>query len=347
MAETDLFFRIKAGQEILARHGLPARNLFSFTFPDHPDIDAAWLFEVGAAALYARGGFPAVVIAKTAVLLGAFALAFALCRRRGASPAAAALALGAAAFVGRERFVERPHVVSLLGMVGVLLAIDLLIGRAGKRGARVAMVTFAGVAVWANLHAGAFIAPVLLACAAAGARLDRDRSGASVRLGLLALAAVGALFATPIGFGLLRYLQLHIVLPALHPVDEFRSPSWLSDPALFVYAAVFLAACTLAWRRFRWTEVLPVLAVALPAPRAGPGSRGPGVVPGVAARRRAAGRSRSGPVSPPPAAPLLAVVLAAAGARPRARCPVLVRDPVPAVGVSALLVGMAGGPRIA
>src|SRR5580765_927714 len=92
MAESDLFFRIKSGQEILARHGLPGRNLFSFTYPDYPDVDAAWLFEVGAAALYGRGGFPAIVVAKTAVLLAAFALAFWLCRRRGAGPAAAAFA---------------------------------------------------------------------------------------------------------------------------------------------------------------------------------------------------------------------------------------------------------------
>src|SRR5678810_12892 len=93
MAESDLFFRIKAGQEILTQHRLPGRNLFSFTYPDYPDVDAAWLFEVGAAALYGRGGFAAVVIAKAVVLTAAFALAFALCRRRGAGPAAAAFAL--------------------------------------------------------------------------------------------------------------------------------------------------------------------------------------------------------------------------------------------------------------
>ncbi len=220
---------------------------------------------------------------------------------------------------------ERPHVLSLLGIVGLLLAIDLLIGWAGRRGARVALVTFAGVALWANLHAGAFIAPVLLACAAAGARLDRDRSGAPIRLGLAALAAAGALFATPIGFGLLRYLRLHIVLPALHPVDEFRSPSWLSDPALFVYVAAFLAAGALGWRRFRWSEVLPVLAVALLAART----------------------IRFGADFALAAAPLLAVGLTAAGERLRARWPVLVSDPVPSVGVAALLAGMAGAPRIA
>src|SRR5438132_942650 len=113
MAESDLFFRIKAGQEILARHGLPGRNLFSFTYPDAPGVDAAWLFEVGAAAR---------------------------------------------------------------------------------------------------------------------------------RLALAAVVAAAALFATPIGFGLLRYLRLHLSLPALHPVDEFRSPTWLSDAALYVYGAAIIAS---------------------------------------------------------------------------------------------------------
>ena len=49
----------------VARHALPGRNLYSFTYPDHPDVDTAWLFEVGVAALYARGGFEAIVVAKT------------------------------------------------------------------------------------------------------------------------------------------------------------------------------------------------------------------------------------------------------------------------------------------
>jgi len=135
MAESDLFFRIKAGQEILTQHRLPGRNLFSFTYPDYPDVDAAWLFEVGAAALYGRGEFAAVVIAKAVVLTAAFALAFALCRRRGAGAAAAAFALAAAVLVGRERFVERPHIVSLLGAVGVLVAIDALAAQTGRRAA--------------------------------------------------------------------------------------------------------------------------------------------------------------------------------------------------------------------
>jgi tetratricopeptide (TPR) repeat protein len=325
MAESDLFFRIKAGQEILTTHGLPGRNLFSFTYPDYPDVDAAWLFEVGAAALYARGGFPAVVMAKTVVLLAAFALAFRLCRRRGAGPAASALALAAAAFVGRDRFVERPHVVSLLGAVAVLGAIDALAAAPRRRAWIVAFALCAGVALWANLHAGAFVAPALLALAAAGAALDRDPAWR--RLAVAAVGASAALLATPIGLGLLRYLRLHLTLPALHPVDEFRRPTWLSDPALYVFAAA-LAACLLLVRRrgrgLSWRQALPPLAVMAVA----------------------AGSVRFAADAAIVAAPLLAVALTAIGGRLRGRWPVLPVEPVAAIGAVALLVGLAAGPRL-
>src|SRR5918911_5461062 len=84
MAETDLFFRLRVGEEILRTGAVPRRNLFSFTFPDHPDLDPAWLFDVGAAGLHRAGGFPAVVVGKTIVVVGVFAGAYWLCRRRGA-----------------------------------------------------------------------------------------------------------------------------------------------------------------------------------------------------------------------------------------------------------------------
>ena len=334
MAESDLFFRIKAGQEILARHGLPDRNLFSFTYPDHPDVDAAWLFEVGAAALHARGGFRAIVVAKTAVLLAAFAVAFLLCRRRGAGPAASALALAAAAFAGRERFVERPHIFSLLGVVGLLVAVDVLIAAEGKRAARIALALCVGVAVWANFHAGAFVAPIALACAAAGARLDRN--GAAARLGLAAVGAAAAVLATPIGFGLFRYLRLHLTLPALHPVDEFRTPTWLSDPGLFLYAAALVVVSAAALmvaragaggerRRVSFTWMLPVLVF---------------VVLAAASVRFAADGALV-------AAPLLAVALTALGDRLRSRWPTWLSAPIAPVAATALLAGLAAGPRLA
>jgi hypothetical protein len=213
MAETDLFFRLKVGDEILRAHALPRRNLFSFTFPEHPDPDPAWLFDVGVAALYRLGGFPAVVIGKTVVVVAVFALAHHLCRRRGASAVASALALAAAAWVMRERLVERPHLFSLAGEVAVLLALT-----APGRLLWLVPVT----ALWANLHAGAFAAPLLLALAGLGALVDSRGRAPQWPSFAAAAACVPALLLTPVGPGIFRYLAFHVGIFAVHPVDEFR-----------------------------------------------------------------------------------------------------------------------------
>ncbi len=252
MAETDLFFHLKAGQEIRAHHALMRRNTFSFTYPDYPDLDTSWLAEVGAAVVYGWGGFDAVVVAKTAVLLVAFALLF-RAALRGAGPAAAAGALAAAAFVASDRLVERPLVFSFAGEAMVLLAIAPLRDRRGPAAWRAAGLVLAGVAVWANLHAGVFVAPLMLGAAALAAAATGDRRGAA-QLALVAAAAAGAMLLTPVGAGLFRYLTLHLELPALHAVDEFRRPSWVSDAPLVLYATGFLvvvAAALAADRRAR------------------------------------------------------------------------------------------------
>ena len=327
MAESDLFFRIKAGQEILARGGLPGRNLYSFTYPDYPDLDASWLFEVGAAVVHRRAGFPGLVVAKVLVLAAAFAAAYGLCRRRGAGPVASALALAAAAFVGRERFVERPHIFSLLGVVGVLAAIDALADGPTRRARRAGLALVAGVAVWANLHAGVFVAPLALAAAAAAAAWER--SPAWRRLALAGAGAAAATLATPIGFGLVRYLRLHLVIPALHPVDEFRAPSWTSDAPLFVYAVAVAAgvlATTLASRR------RPSL-----VPLATP------LVLGALTVRSVRFAADLALVS----APLLAAALTELGARWRARAPAALGGPAPAAAGLAIVAGLAAGPRLA
>ena len=255
IAESDLFFRVKVGQEILAHHALMGRNLFSFTAPDYPDLDLAWGFEVGAALLYRLGGFPAIVVGKTAIILAAFALAYVLCRRAGAGAAAAAATLAGAAFVMRERFVERPHVVSFVGEATVLLALAAV----GPRWSLRRTLAFAaGMVLWANAHAGIF-AGVLMALAAAAASLlcaaaaePVQRRSELARVQAFALLAAGiALFAsaTPVGWGIVRYLALHVSLPRLHAIDEFRSATWRSDALFFGWLALAALVTVAALRR--------------------------------------------------------------------------------------------------
>jgi len=271
LQETDLFFRLANGQEILRTGHVPGRNLFSFTFPDQPYLDPAWLFDLATAGLYRMGGFPAVVAGKTAIVVATFVAAYLLLRRRGAGRVAAALVLAAAAFCMRERLVERPHVVSLLGEVVVLALLAAL--QAGRRRAWLLVPV---VALWANLHAGAFVGPLLIALAGLGVLLEAMITRSLVSRWAILNHALAfalctlALMATPVGPGIFRYLTFHADIFAIHPVDEFRPLAWHSDAPLIIYATALLLVlglCAARRVRPRGRDLVPVLGLALLAGR--------------------------------------------------------------------------------
>ena len=151
-------------------------------------------------------------------------MAYRLCRRAARDRSASALALAAAAFVGRERFVERPHIFSLLGEVAMLVARSTRwrpsAARArARRGGR----AVAAVVLWANLHAGAFVAPMLLSLRAPRGRALERHGGRGGGSRSPRRARRPPCWPRRSASGLVRYLRLHLTLPALHPVDEFRA----------------------------------------------------------------------------------------------------------------------------
>ncbi len=257
VAESDVFFRIAAGEQFLRTGHLVQRNLFSFTFPDTPYLDSAWLFDTAAAALYRLAGFPALALGKTLIVLALAGLAYRVCRRAGAGKLLAALVLGCAFWAMRERLVERPHLFSLLGEVALCgLLPDMVAGR------RRQWLVLPLVVVWVNCHAGAFIAAPMLGLAALGALLDRRPPPVARRLALFALAALALLLASPAGSGIFRYLSFHVGIFTLHPIDEFRAATWRSDAPFVMFALLALALLLLA-RRQPWTRRLPAIALAL------------------------------------------------------------------------------------
>ena len=250
---TDLFFRLAAGEECLRTGHIVHRNLFSFTFPDTPYLDPAWLFDAAAALLFRLGGFPALVMAKTALVLVIAVASYRLCRRRGAGPVVAGCVLALAFLVMRERLVERPHLCSLLGEIAVLALLPVI-----ESGGRRAWLLIPAVALWANLHAGAFVATVMLGLASAGTWLDRAPARARLRFALATLLSAAALLATPVGLGIFRYLGFHVGIFDVHPVDEFRAMTWRSDAGSILFALGAIAALALV-RQGSWRDRLPAL----------------------------------------------------------------------------------------
>jgi hypothetical protein len=266
MDETDLFFHLKLGDTILEQHRIPFRNLFSFTYPDHPDPDLAWGFQVAVALAYRLGGFEAIVLLKAALFVAALALVLVGARRRGAGPLAAAAATLVAAWAADQRLVERPHLVTFVGIAALGWGLDWLAARPRRL-----LLLPPLVALWANFHAGVFFAPLVVAAYAAGLWVEAgagpaDEVAATRRRGALtllgALGCVAAAFASPGGRFLPGYLGWHTGLGSTRNVEEFRVAELSSDPAFFLLVAAGAVMLVVLRRRAPWRWALPVVLVA-------------------------------------------------------------------------------------
>jgi hypothetical protein len=259
MEETDLFFHLAIGEQIVARHEIPFRNQYSFTWPDHPDPDLSWAFQVAVALVYRAGGFPGIVLLKALLIALALALVHRAARARGAGPLAAAAATLLALWGAEQRLVERPHLVTFVGIGALLVALDPL----ARRPRRLWLLA-AGALVWANFHAGVFFAPLVTGLFAAGLWLEgrlagEDRLAPAAALAAAAAGAAVAALGTPAGLRLVGYLRWHTGLGSTRNVEEFRAADPLNDPGLFVLALLVVLTLLALRRRAPWRWALPAL----------------------------------------------------------------------------------------
>ena len=237
MDETDLFFNLRLGEVVLSSGRVPTENLLSYTYPHATDINLAWLFQIVLALVHRAAGIPGTVLLKTAFVLGAWAALFRVAVRRGADPALAALLLALAAWAAEPRFVERPHLVTFLGLALLLLAIE----RAETGRPRMLWLMAPAGLWWANGNSCYFLAPALLLLYALAARREGLPLPARRAL-LVALAMIPLMFATPSGWHCLEYIANHFRMPYLRPLQEYRHAQWpLDGPFCFLAAGIALA----------------------------------------------------------------------------------------------------------
>ena len=276
--ESDLFWHLASGRWILEHGALPRADPFRFTADAAPWVDHEWLFQVAARGVEAAGGLDALILLRACALALFALLLFASGRRAGLAPGLAGLvALGATLGV-RPRFLVRPEIVTLFGIVVLLSLLErLLSAREGRQQGLQALGklpwALAGlVVVWVQIHGEAMLAPGLAFLSLLGATLAlpaparRSRAAWGVVFGLPALLA-GALLVNPYGWRLFE-VPLGIAraladLPAANPewLSSFAAP----QPYLFAGIAMVTVLAVLARRRCgRWPAPewgLPTLAL--------------------------------------------------------------------------------------
>ncbi len=242
LSSVDLAYHLRAGTEILAGAGIPARDTFTFTAAGEPWVDQQWGAQVILATAYRLGGWTGLVILRAALVGLLFGLVFVACRLRGADLRRAAWLTLAAFVVSAVALALRPQ---LFGMV--LLALTLVIVAGRRRWPRAVWLVAPIVAVWANIHGSFFLGPVVLGLAWLEDLFDR-RPATWQTLAAAVVAALAALLNPfgPVVWGYALGLSTNSFVTAR--ITEWQPTSLRTVPGMLFFGSALAVVVLLARR---------------------------------------------------------------------------------------------------
>ena len=308
LPSVDLAYHLRAGAEILAGHGIPTVDTWTFTAAGTSWTDQQWGAQVILAAVYQVAGWTGLVVLRAALIGVIFGCLFAIGVRRGLGIRRAAWLTLAAFLVSAVALGLRPQ---LIGMALFAVVLLLVTDRRAHPGRLWAVPII--VLVWANIHGSFFLGPVVLGLA----WLEdlHDRVPGARRL-LVAVASALAACVTPFGPLVWAYaLGLSTNAEVTARITEWQPTSLRTIPGILFFGSA-LAVVALIARRGRHAVADARLAGGL-LPHRGlcdPGRRV--VAAGRGRRDRRGAGDRSGPGSRPPRCRRVA---ADATAQPRRR----------------------------
>jgi hypothetical protein len=240
-ADEDLWGRMATGRLTMSEGSVPRKDVFAYVPTKPLWVDHEWLAGVVFYEVHRAFGGPGLLVLRAALGLGAVALL--LHAARGTAPRTLALLSIAVWPLLAQGF---NSVVRAQAFTFLFFALTLFVLERDKndRG-RLALVPL--VALWANLHGGFVLAPLLF-----------------LAYGFYRLAAVSVAVSVlnPYGLEYWRYLGDALLMPRPEIV-EWRSAKLLGMGDLHIQGALLLAFVLLCGRRPRVSHLLALGGAAL------------------------------------------------------------------------------------
>lgn len=273
LGDCDTGWHIRTGEWIIANHGVPAHDIFSFSKFGAPWFAWEWLSDILFASLNSLGGLRAMVLFSVVMLAAIFTLLFRLVLRKSNPIVAIAVTMLAAAG-SSIHWLARPHLFTLLFLVLFYAALERV--REGRtRIGRVPYLAILPVAtiLWTNLHGGFFVGILMIGAYGVGELLDmvfgtgdpasRQVAGRNARMYFLsALACLAASLINPYSYHLHTHMAMYLRDPfnSQH-IAEFLSPSFHHPTAIFFEAMLVMGAVAACWKLSKgfFTEALIIL----------------------------------------------------------------------------------------
>ncbi|HET7748457.1 MAG TPA: hypothetical protein VFK81_03685 [Terriglobales bacterium] len=267
--DPDVWWHLRSGQEIVASHHVPRRDIFSYTRYGQAWIAHEWLSEVIFFLIFRAASWAGLMVVFAGVIAGTFLLLYRQCAGR---PYIAGLMVALGAMATVPSWGVRPQMFSML-----LAAVFLwLLDKARRHDP--AQLRFLWwmpllMLLWVNLHGGFLLGPALMAITLAGWALEAwlgvakwpEARARVLRLGGALAACVAVIPLNPNGLELYRYpFQTLQARTIVNYIVEWASPNFHSTDF-----KPFLGLLLLTWlvvavsrKRLSPTQILLLLATA-------------------------------------------------------------------------------------
>jgi len=253
LADPDIGWHIRTGEQILATHALPRTDPFSSTMQGQPWFAWEWLYDVALGILHRAAGLNGIVFLCAALVATIFVILLSQLLKRGTSLFLAVVLMLLAEIAARIHLYARPHIVSWLFSLLWFVALDTWErwDVLHKKVPRWLPWFFPlSMVLWVNLHGGWLFGMALLGIYTVAAWVEsvRERDPfAAIRIQhrframvLLWLGSAAATFANPYGWRLHSHIYHYLGDKFLMDrIDEFRSPDF-HDWAVRSFALILM-----------------------------------------------------------------------------------------------------------
>lgn len=235
LADPDIGWHIRTGEQILATHSIPRTDSFSSTMQGQAWFAWEWLYDALLGILYHAGGLNGVVWLCALLAASIFMILLRLLLKNGTGLPLAIFLMLLAEAAATIHLYARPHIVSWFFSLFWFVALERWEQQTAPRWLPCFFPV--SMALWVNLHGGWIFGLTLLGTYALAAFLESLRTAdpfARIRnwkraqaLGWVLLGSALATLVNPYGWRLhahiYRYLSDRYLI---NRIDEFQSPDF-------------------------------------------------------------------------------------------------------------------------
>jgi hypothetical protein len=253
LADPDIGWHIRTGEQILATHTLPRTDPYSSTMQGQPWFAWEWLYDVVLGILHRACGLNGVVWLCAVLVAMTFAILLSQLIKRGTGMLLAIALMLLAEAAATVHLFARPHIVSWLFSLLWFMALE----RWERGGAPRWMLWFfpATTLLWVNLHGGWLVGLAMLAIYTLASFIESAREDDAFAVVLAArraramawafIASAVATLANPYGWRLHAHIYHYLGDRYLmNRIAEFRSPDfhgWAQRCFLIILVLMLMA----------------------------------------------------------------------------------------------------------